>query len=73
MNVFIKHPKSVCMTYTTHCNLSIKLSFLFLKASVQAFIHAIFPFFYAKSSTANTKNIMSILENSGCKQNNNKN
>lgn len=65
----MKHPNSVCMTYIVHLSFSLKLSGLFLKSSVEAFIHAIFPFLCITSSSNNTKKIIKILENSGCRKN----
>jgi len=68
MDIFIKHPHSVCMNYITHLLFSLKLSCLFFKSSIEAFIHAIFPFFCITSSSKNTKHILKLLENSGCKK-----
>ncbi len=61
------HLKSVCMDYKTHFVFSTSLSFLFLKASVCAFIHAIFPFVLIQSSTYYTKTALRAIQNSGCK------
>jgi hypothetical protein len=41
---------------------------MFFKASVQAFLHAIFPFIYAKSSTQNCFSIQKLINESGCRK-----
>jgi hypothetical protein len=64
---FTDHPSRVCMTFITHCRLSLYLSALFLKASCQAFVHAFFPFYFASSSTLNCQHIHKLIESSGCK------
>lgn len=64
---FTEHPSRVCMTFFTHCRLSLCLSALFLKASCQAFVHALFPFCFASSSTINCLYIQKLIESSGCK------
>lgn len=64
---FTKHPTSVCMTYFSHFTLSITLSGLFVKASFQALVHAFFPFWYASASTKNARQIMKLIETSGCR------
>lgn len=38
-----KHPTKACMTYLTHFKFSMFLSKEFGKASVAAFVHAIYP------------------------------
>lgn len=62
----MKHLKDVCMTYKTHALFSFNLSFLFLKASICAFIHAIFPFIFTKTSTEYVELIREDIRNSGC-------
>jgi len=41
---------------------------MFFKASVQAFLHAIFPFMYIKSSTKNCMTIQKLIDQSGCRK-----
>ena len=64
---FTDHPSRVCMTFLTHCRLSLYLSRLFFKASCQAFVHAFLPFYFASSSTENCKYIQKLIDSSGCK------
>lgn len=65
---FTHHPSQVCMTYFSHLKLSLTLSSMFFKASVQAFLHAIFPFMYIKSSTKNCMTIQKLIDQSGCRK-----
>ena len=62
-----RHPKEVCMTYWQHARLSFNFSYMFLKASKEAFIHAIYPDKYITSTTDTVKDITKILEESGCR------
>lgn len=64
-----RHPKEVCMTYWQHARLSFNFSYMFLKASKEAFIHAIYPDKYITSTTDTVNVIKDILEKSGCKNN----
>ena len=48
--IFFQHPKKVCMTYFQHARLSMNFSYMFLKASKEAFIHAIYPDKYITST-----------------------
>ena len=66
-----KHPKEVCMTYWQHARLSFNFSYMFLKASKEAFIHAIYPDKYITSTTDTVNEIKDILEKSGCRDSNN--
>ena len=67
MSIFTNHPNKVCMTYLEHFKLSMTLSKYFFEASVKAFIHAIFPFWFASSSTRMNKLIEYKIKTSGCK------
>ena len=66
-----KHPESVCMTYFEHLKLSMKFSYIFAVASIQAFIHAILPDTYVTSTSDTVKNVYRIINNSGCIKNEN--
>ena len=68
--VFFQHPKQVCMTYFQHARLSMNFSYMFLKASKEAFIHAINPDKYITSTSDTVKEITKILEESGCRDGN---
>jgi hypothetical protein len=63
-----RHPSQVCMTYFTHMAWSLQLCGRFACASVQALIHAFFPFWCITSSTDHVKKITMLLESSGCKK-----
>ena len=65
--IFFQHPKQVCMTYFQHARLSMNFSYMFLKASKEAFIHAIYPDKYITSTSDTVKEITKILEESGCR------
>jgi hypothetical protein len=65
--IFFQHPKQVCMTYFQHARLSMNFSYMFLKASKEAFIHAIYPDKYITSTSDTVKEITKILEHSGCR------
>ena len=45
--MMFKHLTDVCMDYNEHFTLSIGFSFKFLKGSIYALIHALFPNMYA--------------------------
>ena len=68
MNLF-RHPKQVCMTYFQHAKLSLNFSFIFFKASLEAFIHAIYPDICVTSTSDTIKQINDILNKSGCRDN----
>lgn len=67
MSIFTNHPNKVCMTYIEHFKLSMTLSKYFFEAGAKAFIHAIFPFWFASSSTKINELIASKIKSSGCK------
>jgi len=68
MYSFTDHPQRVCMTFMSHCKLSLYLSFLFFKAGSQAFVHAFLPFYFASSSTMNNNHIQQLIKSSGCQK-----
>ena len=59
---FLAHPKKVDMTYSEHMKFSLNLSSIFLKASYQAFVHAIFPELYITGSSDTSKKIADLLQ-----------
>lgn len=65
-----KHPQNVCMDYIEHLKFSSKLGIIFLKASLKAFIHAILPDYYISSSSDYVLEVMTLIDNSGCKKDN---
>jgi hypothetical protein len=60
------HPDNVCMSYTQHCKLSIKLALLMLLGSIKAFIHAFIPDLCITSTSDINKQISIILKKHGC-------
>lgn len=67
LNIFFKHPNSVCMTYFQHFKFSLYLSFYFAKKSIQSFIHAIFPNKYITSSSNVQKELSILFKHVGCR------
>ena len=63
---FNKHPNHVCMNYTSHAQLSLYFVYKFIFASITAFIHAIFPYFFETSTSNTIKHIHTLLQNNGC-------
>ena len=61
-----EHPSKVCMTYLQHFKLSMGFSYMFAVASVKAFIHAIIPDVYIRSTTDTVETALQIIKNSGC-------
>lgn len=61
-----QHLPKVCMNYSTHFLFSMRLSILFLQGSIGAFIHAIHPDIYCKSSTTISHQIEKHLKSGGC-------
>jgi len=67
MKSFLEHPSKVCMTYASHFRFSLGLSALFFKASVQALIHAVFPFWCIHNSSEHCRHILRRIQNNGCR------
>ena len=63
-----KHPSKVCMNYFTHMKFSLYLSKEFAKASVGAFIHAIYPDALVTHSTDTIKKLEKDMEKIGCRK-----
>lgn len=62
----MNHLNNVCMTYKQHAFFSFYISWTFLKASVCAFLHAIFPCVLTKSSSQYARFISEEIQSSGC-------
>ena len=62
------HPDEVCMSYTQHCKLSLKLCLLMLLGCIKAFIHAFIPDLFITSTSDINKKISIILNNHGCRK-----
>ena len=60
------HPDDVCMSYTQHCKLSLKLCLLMLLGCIKAFIHAFIPDLFVTSTSDINKKISIILNKNGC-------
>ena len=66
---FTDHPKNVCMSYFQHFLFSFKLSIYFLKKSIQAFVHSIYPNFYITSSSNVPTELKQKFSEVGCQSN----
>lgn len=66
-NVFLLHPKNVCMTYYQHFIFSSTLGFKLIISGFKALIHAIFPSLFITSTSDFNRDLKNILESSGCK------
>jgi hypothetical protein len=64
---FTDHPKAVCMNYFQHFSFSFGLSFYFLKKSIQALIHSVYPNLYITSSSDVPKELEEKFSVVGCK------
>ena len=62
-----KHPNKVCMTYLSHFKFSMNLSKEFAKASVGAFVHAIYPDVLITHSTDTINNLQKEMKKIGCR------
>ena len=62
----ISHLRDVCMSYATHMCFSLRLSLLFLKASVGALVHALVPGLCITSSSYYSTRARSLISASGC-------
>jgi hypothetical protein len=69
--LYFSHPYTVCMTYSEHCNFSLKLARYFFSASCKAFIHAFIPNLFITSSSDTIENVKLLLETSGCRKEHN--
>lgn len=65
---FFHHPKKVCMTYLQHARLSIRLGRLFAKATLTAFVHAIWPDLFTTSSQDAVHRALAMMEEAGCRK-----
>lgn len=59
--IFMKHPKSRGISYVKHFLHSMTLSLHFAIGFVEAFVHAIFPILFEKSSSINIGKLNQIL------------
>ena len=67
MDLFFKHPRTVCMDYQTHCKFSLNIAVLFTKAAIKAVIHAFYPDLYITSTSDLITEIQKHLDDSGCR------
>ncbi len=68
ISMFKAHPNKAGMTYFEHMLLSLRFSFMLFVASIQAFIHALFPFSFETSTSDVIKRIDTIMVKMGCKK-----
>ena len=64
-----KHPTKVCMTYLSHFKFSMYLSKEFGKASIGAFVHAVYPDILITHSTDTLSKLEKELQKTGCHTN----
>lgn len=62
-----QHPRQVCMTYWSHCCLSLTICKYFVQGALYAFIHAFIPDIFTTQSSMITNTILDILQHSGCR------
>ena len=62
-----EHPKNVCMTYFTHMNFSLYLSYNLFKGSICAFIHAFYPDILVTHSSDLVNTLQSDMKKIGCR------
>ena len=63
---YFSHPNSVCMSYYTHFRFSMNLSRKLFIASIQAFVHAIFPNIFITSSSDLVNELQYDFHTVGC-------
>ena len=61
-----KHPAKACMTYWSHFKFSMYLSKEFSKASVCAFIHAVYPDILISHSSDTLNKLKNEFKKKGC-------
>ena len=66
-DLFLEHPKNVCLSYFQHFKLSMGFSLKFGIGSLKAFAHAIFPFMFIKSTSDIINDIENQLKVNKCK------
>lgn len=62
----MSHLKNVCMTYTEHFRLSFYIARSLFIGSLKAFVHALIPDVFSKSTTSLLENLKRLVDNSGC-------
>jgi hypothetical protein len=62
MNIFTKHPSEVSETYFQHMKKALTFSFKLLSMSLQALIHAFFPFLFVTTVSDKIKVINDLLQ-----------
>ena len=60
------HPNKNCMSYLEHAKLSLTFSGMLFVGSIKAFIHAVIPDVYSKSTTDLIQEIDSMISKAGC-------
>jgi len=62
-----EHPQNVCMTYTSHLKFSFYLSYTFVKASICALIHGIYPDVFITHSSDTLQQLNREIKKVGCR------
>ena len=63
-----EHPTKVCMTYVEHMLFSLYLSYSFLKASICAFCHAVYPDVFITHSSDTLTTLLADIKDVGCRK-----
>ena len=64
---YFEHPNTVCMSYFEHASFSSSIGISLLIGSMQAFVHALFPSMFMKSSSKLSTDLNKKLLEAGCK------
>lgn len=62
-DIFTAHPREHNITYMQHMMISLNLGVSFFVASIQAVIHAVFPFIFESSSSETLLYCENIIKN----------
>jgi hypothetical protein len=62
INIFIKHPEEVGMTYSQHMRFALMLFRKTFAASMASFVHAFFPFLFTTTASNTVFELYGILK-----------
>ena len=64
---YFEHPNDVCMSYLEHAKFSFTIGLSLFGGSCKAFVHALVPSFFIKSSSVLVQDLSERLLDAGCK------
>jgi len=64
---FLKHPRSVCMSYYSHCSFALYMARLHGYGTYVSIVHAFLPWMYSTTVTELNELIKQKLEENGCR------